>query len=323
MDEKLNFEKVIIHLGLHKTASSFLQDEVFPNTEDYYFLDRRFTQYNSSFNKLLFADESLYDEDSLIKELQKIKTQKLLISDENLSGKPVGFNYINRTIIAKRLKSIFPTAEVVLLLRGQKEMLRATYNMWVKSDQYAGDKCISSFIWKGDSSYDLTSYENNNEGGMNLLHYNTNEFLLSLDNYDYYSMIKTYKELFDDSCHIIPFESLKEDPKAFLERLELIFESKITIDLKALTKKNNPSLNFNELSNKTLINKVNKIGLGKLASKLMYFYLKFIKKQSLNESVYRKELEDSLPFYFQSNKKVIKDFPEIGLQNYPENYRIS
>jgi len=101
-------KNVILHVGLHKTASTFFQECVWPQLKTYTQLTRPYTQHNHAFNQLQYADDSLYDKELVIKELDKINAQNLLISDASLTGKPVIFSYINRSLIAKRLKEIFP-----------------------------------------------------------------------------------------------------------------------------------------------------------------------------------------------------------------------
>ena len=124
-------KKVFIHVGLPKTASTLLQEIVFPALKPVIYVSRPYTQENHAFNKLQYADDSLYAAEELRDEINNIIAlepgNKVLISDELLSGAPF-YNFINRGLIPKRFAEILPDAEVILFLRGQKDIIRSLYN---------------------------------------------------------------------------------------------------------------------------------------------------------------------------------------------------
>lgn len=92
-------KKVYIHIGLHKTGSTFLQNKVFPRLKETTYIGRPYTQQSIAFNKLQYADTSLYKEEETIQEINQENEnhEKILISDEMFSGLPFN-NYINRTL---------------------------------------------------------------------------------------------------------------------------------------------------------------------------------------------------------------------------------
>src|SRR5690606_1735922 len=124
-------KRVFLHIGLHKTASTFLQDLLFPSLHGVVYISRPFTILNDHFNCLQYADDSLYDEKEIKLFFEEIDFDKLLISDENFCGKPVSLGYSNRSMIAKRLHSLFPDAEVIIFLRNQLDLLYSLYNQHV------------------------------------------------------------------------------------------------------------------------------------------------------------------------------------------------
>ena len=107
---------IIIHVGLHKTGTTFLQEEVF-----------------SRIKKVNYTGILRYD--------TKIYKDKInIISDEDLSIRPhLPVNhkdYLNcnqRFVIAKRLHSIFPTAKIIIGIRNKDSWLRSVYSQYVKS----------------------------------------------------------------------------------------------------------------------------------------------------------------------------------------------
>ena len=95
---------------------------------------------------------SLYSHAETVEELKQINSERLLISDESFSGKPIGFGYINRSLIAERLAQVFPEAEIILFIRGQQNIILSQYNMWVKGYN-AGDRAVNDFAWYPKKNY--------------------------------------------------------------------------------------------------------------------------------------------------------------------------
>ena len=52
---------IFLHVGLHKTASTFFQTEIFPYFENTTCITRPYTQQSCGFNKLQFADHTVYN----------------------------------------------------------------------------------------------------------------------------------------------------------------------------------------------------------------------------------------------------------------------
>ena len=73
--------KHFIHLRLHKTGSTYLQHSVFPNYRNIHFISRPFTQYNHEFNKLQYADDTMYDRSMMAKTLKHFEGKSMIISD--------------------------------------------------------------------------------------------------------------------------------------------------------------------------------------------------------------------------------------------------
>ncbi|GGA24450.1 hypothetical protein [Okeania sp. KiyG1] len=133
--------RTFIHVGLPKTATTFLQDKIFPRLNNTTLISRPYTQQSKTFNQLQYADDCYYDPEEIKKEIGKIAASKILISDEIFCGTNLT---INRTLIVRRLKQAFPQAEIIIFLRGQQSLLMSSYNQAVKMG-YTGN--IKKYIW--------------------------------------------------------------------------------------------------------------------------------------------------------------------------------
>ena len=224
--EKMN-NKCFIHVGMAKTATTFLQKEFFPQLEDVFYLGRPYTQENNAFNTLQYAPYPDFEEKKLLEELGKINshnTEKLplLISDELFNGYPM-FNFINRETIAKRFSSVFPQAEIIIFLRNQKDLINSLYNQLVKNGWLTSplnDKFIHSpnegfslDQWmSGSRDWDISNRYINHRSTLNICHFRFNEMLEMYNNYF-------------PKVHTLLFEDFLKDKQGCLERLSKIIGS--------------------------------------------------------------------------------------------------
>ena len=124
-------EKVVFHLGLHKTGTSFLQKNIFPYLENVCFIDRPY------FNHPYFDIE-----------LDKEKIN--VISGERYSGVPHLLMKNSRFIIAKNLKILFPDARIIIGIRETQSWLGSCYTEAVKQGCFFS---YNEWFEKLDSSY--------------------------------------------------------------------------------------------------------------------------------------------------------------------------
>lgn len=175
--------KIFINIGLHKCGSTFLQAEVLPKLKNI----ETFSFYNNDillneFNYISQCSEIHYKKDaeaSISNYFNKKNTY--FISSECLSG--MGFNFFTNgaliRVIAKRIKSIFPNATIIIIIRNQKDALESLYKDDVKNGFLNDYK--SWFMWKL-----------NNCG---------------LDYFKYSKTIQTYHEIFgEDKVQVLLYE---------------------------------------------------------------------------------------------------------------------
>jgi len=260
----LFLSKTFIHVGLHKTATTYLQSNIWPSLSNITCLTRPYTQHNNAFNQLQYADDSLYDAKLFDNEVEQFNGKNILISDESLSGKPLSFSCINRTQIAKRLQQQFPDAEIILFLRNQPDIIRSHYSSYIRMP--FGVKKFNDFIYKpiNDFSYE-DSLAQPDKYDMSSLYYNTNDIFLHMDCFKYYPLVKMYRELFN-KCHIFLYEDFKENSAKCLSQLGSIFGQDIKplsvkIKNRALTTRQLESRRKANIINYSLKNKYLKKGL--------------------------------------------------------------
>lgn len=220
--------RVVIHVGLHKTATTFLQEVVFPDVKGFTYLTRPYTQLNHAFNTLQYADDSLYNPGYLEKELLQFRDSNLLLSDESFSGKPTYFSYINRSQIAKRLNEHFPNAEIILFLRDQVDIMVSHYNSYVKMPY--GVKKITNLFYKPGANFQFSDQpEGLSTWDSSGIYYDTNDFYIHLDCFKYHCLVNLYKSLFD-KVHIFTFEDLVHRPQLVQDKLKNIFEQDLAYE---------------------------------------------------------------------------------------------
>ncbi len=117
---------IIIHIGYHKTGSTFLQRRIFPQL---------------SFNQLMqpqvgyLAKSQPYNPYKFVKQLeQKHKlnqSQGTIISQETLSGQGDGNPMWDAHLIAERLHETFPNAKILIVIRNQLDYILSFYTFRV------------------------------------------------------------------------------------------------------------------------------------------------------------------------------------------------
>jgi len=195
----------VIHIGFPKTATSLLQQHVFNQLSD------RVNFVNDEDAKNLFyrlfnEDDSLLDSWGVQNAFKKICDQKApinLFSYEFLTGVHHQTRFMNRTLIAKRLK-VIGFHKIIISIRNQFDILESTYKQYVKD---GGVLNFSEFInFKGTDSKNYFP-----------VHY------FCLDYYDYYRIIKLYSDLFGfNNLCVLQYEDLKKEQ--FIRKLAKFLE---------------------------------------------------------------------------------------------------
>jgi sulfotransferase family protein len=190
---------VIVHIGYHKTASSWLQRHVFGNPKTGLQTVGKFgpdhpvrqlvrvrpLEFDAAAVRALF--EPL---------LQPVRDAGLVpvVSWERLSGHAVSGGYDSKEL-ANRVREVFPEATILVVIREQRSMIVSTYKQYVMG---GGPNSVDAFLAP---------------------HYSQNMRLpwFDLRHFEYDHLLRHYRSLFgDDSVLALPFEQFLREPHDFV-----------------------------------------------------------------------------------------------------------
>lgn len=183
------YEHVYIHVGMHRTGSTYLQKRIFPRL-DVDCLEK------PNFNYLLHSPQ--FDPNmmrlALETELPVKRKTRLVISQETIGGRPELNTSDWPTLGIARLKSTFPMCNIILVLRNQWDYLESMYAYRVMS--------------RGLELRSFTGYLEDKLKGS----------LIATLSYD--KLVTAYRAAFGESRVLVMlYEHLSGDPESFLARL--------------------------------------------------------------------------------------------------------
>jgi hypothetical protein len=186
----------ILHIGYHKTGTTWLQECVFQNAE------AGFSQVAGA-QHLIAANPFDFKPRRIRKKLEprvkEAQAQNLVpvLSSERLSGDPYTGGYDSKTI-ADRLAAVFPNARVLLVIREQTSMFVSIYKEYIMR---GGAASFRQYVTPPGDGYWLPHFR--------------------FDFLEYHRLIGYYQDLFgDEAVLVLPYELLRTQPRTFLERLD-------------------------------------------------------------------------------------------------------
>ncbi|WP_179315796.1 sulfotransferase domain-containing protein [Winogradskyella undariae] len=195
-DNVNNNHNILIHIGYHKTGTSWLQNKFFENpisginsVAKYKDRPRWVTEVIKPFY--------LYDEAKVLEYFEgSYNPDKLnVFSLERLAGYPSTGGY-DSLEIAQRLKSLFPNAKILIVVREQFSMIKSHYIEYLKANGTAKLEEL------------LTPKR----------FYLIRNPIFQLKYFDYIDLINVYDKLFGkDTVLVLPYELMKEDSVIFIE----------------------------------------------------------------------------------------------------------
>ena len=195
--------KIIIHLGLHKTATSTLQKDFFPACQDLNYLPTyKFREIRIFTNAVIGTDPVYLNPQAVKDPLASFMNSNKpnLLSFESFSGPPwsgiidPGIDY--RTPILHKLKIIFPKAKLILVIRRQDRLAKSLYRQYIKS---GGSASLARFYGKKKPWWTVP--------------------MISTDRFRFSPYLAELKRLFPSRTLVLPFELFVEDSKIFLKKI--------------------------------------------------------------------------------------------------------
>ncbi len=200
MVETFSPSGLMIHIGYHKTGTTWLQDAVFNNAR--YGMASPWSRQTITDDFIIPPPFSFDRNDVLLryqKKCDELRNQGLLpvLSHERMSGYPASGGFDSKTI-ADRLYSIFPEGRVIIIIREQKSIIRSWYTQYIRD---GGGLSIKKYM--NPPEPDL----------LRVPHFN-------YDFYQYDRLIDYYRTLFSrERVLVLPFELLKANHLDFMKRI--------------------------------------------------------------------------------------------------------
>ncbi len=198
----------LIHVGYHKTGTTWLQKEVFCRTSSVFQPLVPMGTPNTHLNRTFFQDAdgkllSPYVTNEAVSRAwldafyaaNPTKGRVPVLSSERLSGNPHAAGFDAPTI-ARRLQRVFPRAQILICIREQRSWLLSNYIQYLKA---GGTMPLHRYLHE--------RYDGRRPG-------------FSLSFIDYLPLVTDYRELFGaDRVMVLPYELFKRDKATFLKRI--------------------------------------------------------------------------------------------------------
>lgn len=207
-------EKIFIHVGSPKTATSFIQKNIFHRHSELISLGKTNPfdskgEYPNKELEILFKELKKKQEFVCSYEKLKLlykkeitphfkKNKKIIISDEGFTNSMFSDNYLK----AKRLSFLFPDAKIIYIIRNQIDFIKSFYNMFPAEP---------FFFCEGDKIYTLNEWID-----MSIKHINNSY----LPTGRYYEIYKVYEEFFGkDNVLVLLYEDFQEKKEFFSKQI--------------------------------------------------------------------------------------------------------
>ncbi len=192
-------DKLLIHIGYQKTATTWLQNFLFKNTQ---------FGFTSCFPAKIVSQEIIKPhpldfqvqkaKKHLLPALKKLEGTDLVpvLSQERLSGCYLSGEYDCKEI-ADRLAQVFPDAKVLIVIREQVNMLLSLYKQYIwRGETMSIDKFLQPSLYKADFP------------------------VASLNRLKFHRLVGYYQQKFGkDRVLVLPYELFQTEPVVFVEKI--------------------------------------------------------------------------------------------------------
>lgn len=200
---------IFIHVGLHKSASTFLQERVFPNLPMgfYHIEDNELLDADNNVTRVL--DELGNASTRLLHEIREeflshANDQGLILSSEELCGQQAGYDVLDSKAVCENMREMFPCGKVLIIIRNQIDYILSIYcyTVTIRGEEY---RTIKKFL-----EQELVA------GLSKKLRYDL--------------LIKGYCDGYGaDNVVVLPYELLRSEDAAFSKKLAKFFGRQIHI----------------------------------------------------------------------------------------------
>jgi hypothetical protein len=212
--------RAIVHIGYHKTASTWFQESVYPRVTSHAYVPRERVK-----RAFLSASALQFDADWTREALELEPGRPPILCEEELSGylHTGGLMSFLSKEMAARIRAVLPDARVLIFVRAQPEMIAACYQQYLRG---GGTHSPRRYLWPADSLR-----------GAAAAPYKIPRF--SFDHFDYDRLVSHYVMLFGAAnVGVYAFEPLQHDAHGFLERFAKDEELALDLPGVSLAKRN-------------------------------------------------------------------------------------
>lgn len=199
--------KVIFHIGLHKTGTTWLQQRVFSpeNARSIQYSDQRMLLrgvFSKPRHDAFSAEAARAALTPLLQEAGQAGRITIL-SDEALAGFPFGDRF-RQAVTLERIAATFPEAGLLITIREQTRILHSVYGHYLRG---GGTASLKNFLRQPPENMAATW-----------------DPVVDLDYYDYMKLLRYCRTLFDpDRVVMVPMEWMLQNPVGLFERLSQAF----------------------------------------------------------------------------------------------------
>lgn len=199
---------MLVHIGYHKTGTTWLQSELFTESSDIFFPLAKAGESPKYLGDFFVRDADGYtlspfrsNKTRIMEEVDRILAEGRMgeripvISHERLSGNPHSGGF-DAKVIADRLCACFPQARILCVIREQKDAILSTYFQYLKA---GGTGSLQNYLCRGDDR---------RRPGFSPAHFR------------YEDLVNYYIELFSArKVLVLPYEMLRDRGDEFIDRI--------------------------------------------------------------------------------------------------------
>ena len=189
----------LIHIGYHKTGSTWFQKAFFPSFENLYVVPQ-----NLSTSLFVFPSSFSFDASSTAEHLwhltEEAECQSMVVSNEELSGNiHSGGNggYVAKEVAERLYQTFGADSQILIFLRNQEDMIESSYRQYLK---IGGTQKLHAYLNPPHESHRRPRF--------------------SLSHFEYDQLVSFYFQLFGkDHVHVFFYEDFKSDKDVVLRSI--------------------------------------------------------------------------------------------------------
>jgi hypothetical protein len=285
----------ILHIGLHKTGTTWFQKRFYPKVRNFKYIDREIVK-----DKILLPGLFQFDAQQIIEYFSGI-SENIIICEENLTTGIRG-NFVLQRGLFERVSQAFPEARIVVFFRNQPEKIASTYCYYLKNN--GGTFGFNKFI----------KFRHNNP---------YNQFNFKPENLLYHHFLELLFQFFPkEKVSIYLYEDFASDNRNFLSRFKKDMGFDVDLSSISFGRENErirrgliPVARFSNLFTRPSIHHRGVLipipfwtGINRRMLKSLNKMRIFGKSPSSMEIMGKETYEYFCEYYRESNRKLIDDF---------------